>query len=96
MTADFTDTVGKALTPGDWFLIDQPRINQFAEVTADRQYIHIDEARAAQSDLGGTIAHGFLLLSLLPELVRGSMLPPDNTVMAINYGFDKVLSLIHI
>ena len=86
----FTDNIGKALTPGDWFLIEQSRINQFADVTEDHQYIHIDQQRAAETDLGGTIAHGFLVLSLLPKLVAKSLITPENIVMGINYGFDKV------
>ena len=86
----FTDNIGKKLIPGDWFLIEQSRINQFADVTEDHQYIHIDQQRAAESYLGGTIAHGFLVLSLLPKLIEKSLIAPDNIVMGINYGFDKV------
>jgi len=86
----FTDNIGKKLKPGDWFLIEQARINQFADVTEDHQYIHIDQQRAAESYLGGTIAHGFLVLSLLPKLIEKSLITPDNIVMGINYGFDKV------
>jgi acyl dehydratase len=71
-------------------LIEQSRINQFADVTDDHQYIHIDQQRAAETDLGGTIAHGFLVLSLLPKLVAKSLITPENIVMGINYGFDKV------
>ena len=86
----FTDNIGKKLKPGDWFLIEQSRINQFADVTEDHQYIHIDQQRAVESYLGGTIAHGFLVLSLLPKLIEKSLITPDNIVMGINYGFDKV------
>lgn len=86
----FTDNIGKKLMPGDWLLIEQSRINQFADVTEDHQYIHIDQQRAAESYLGGTIAHGFLVLSLLPKLIEKSLITPDNIVMGINYGFDKV------
>ena len=86
----YADNIGKTLQPSDWFLIEQSRINQFADVTLDHQYIHIDPERAAQTDLGGTIAHGFLMLSLLPKLVEKSMLTPEGMVMGINYGFDKV------
>ena len=85
-----TDNIDKKLKPGDWFLIEQSRINQFADVTEDHQYIHIDQQRAAESYLGGTIAHGFLVLSLLPKLIEKSLITPDNIVMGINYGFDKV------
>ena len=86
----FTDNIGKTLMPGDWFLIEQSRINQFADVTLDHQYIHIDQQRAAETDLGSTIAHVFLILSLLPKLIEKSLITPDNIVMGINYGFDKV------
>ena len=86
----FTDNIDKKLKPGDWFLNEQSRINQFADVTEDHQYIHIDQQRAAESYLRGTIAHGFLVLSLLPKLIEKSLITPDNIVMGINYGFDKV------
>ena len=86
----YANAIGQTLQPSDWFLIEQSRINQFADVTLDHQYIHIDPERAAQTDLGGTIAHGFLMLSLLPKLVEKSMLTPEGMVMGINYGFDKV------
>ena len=75
---------------GEWFAINQSRIDNFAEVTEDRQYIHIDPERAKDTDLGGTIAHGFLSLSLLPRLFEGCKPPVDDVVMAVNYGFDKV------
>ena len=86
----FADNIGTTLQSSDWFLIEQSRINQFADVTLDHQYIHIDEQRAAETDLGGTIAHGFLMLSLLPKLVGKSMVTPAGMLMGINYGFDKV------
>ena len=86
----FADAIGTTLQPSDWFLIEQSRINQFADVILDHQYIHIDPSRAAETDLGGTIAHGFLMLSLLPKLVEKSMVTPEGMVMGINYGFDKV------
>ncbi|NOX72286.1 MAG: MaoC family dehydratase, partial [Alphaproteobacteria bacterium] len=58
---EYLALVGKSLGHSDWFVIDQARINQFAEVTEDRQFIHIDPARAkTESPFGGTIAHGFL------------------------------------
>ena len=82
--------IGEPLEPGDWFLIDQSRINLFAEATEDFQFIHVDEEKARQTELGGTIAHGFLTLSVLPKLVEHSMLVPEGVLMGINYGFDKV------
>ncbi|PCI52705.1 MAG: hypothetical protein COB36_14585 [Alphaproteobacteria bacterium] len=82
--------IGTLLKAGAWFPIDQGRIYMFAGATEDHQYIHIDEARAKETGLGGTIAHGFLSLSLLPKLSEQVMPVPDNMVMAINYGFNKV------
>ena len=87
---DFVENIGKQLIPGNWFTIDQARINAFADVTLDHQYIHVDEERAAKTELGGTIAHGFLILSLMPGLIKDSLLTPNNMVMGINYGFNKV------
>lgn len=87
---DILALAGKTLPPSDWFTIDQPRINAFADATLDHQYIHIDPERAAQTPFGGTIAHGFLLLSLMPKLLSEQQVLPDNVQMAINYGFDKI------
>ena len=64
--------IGKDLGHSDWFLIDQDRINQFADVTVDHQFIHVDEEKARHTPFGGTIAHGFLTLSLLTHL-NGAM-----------------------
>ena len=75
----------------DWALIDQPMIDRFAEVTGDHQFIHVDPERAAQTPFGGTIAHGFLLLSLLPRLQATMDRPrPQGVRMAVNYGFERV------
>ena len=74
----------------DWMLIDQARIDQFADATEDRQFIHIDPAGAAQTPLGGTIAHGFLSLSMLSRMAADAMLVPDTAKMALNYGLDRV------
>ncbi len=82
--------VGAALTPGPWLTIDQQRIDQFAKVTDDYQFIHIDPERAKATSLGGPIAHGFLSLSLLTHLSEGCVPRPENLLMGINYGFDKV------
>lgn len=79
---------------GDWFLIDQPAINAFADVTHDHQFIHVDPERAAElSPWKVTIAHGFLTLSMLSHLTGSvpAKLPPlDGLLMGINYGFEKV------
>lgn len=71
-------------------LIDQDRVNAFADATLDHQFIHVDLDRAAMTPFGGTIAHGFLTLSLLPHFLQSAAVPVEGTVMAINYGADKV------
>lgn len=86
--AALAGTVGQVAT-GDWFTVDQERITAFAEATEDRQWIHVDETRAAASPFGSTIAHGFLTLSLLPHLAA-SLVEVGGVAMAMNYGMDKV------
>lgn len=88
--AELPSWIGKQLEPGEWFEIDQDRINQFADVTLDHQFIHIDPEKAAATPFGSTIAHGFLTLSMLTHLTAESALIPEEIVMGINYGFDKV------
>jgi len=73
-----------------WILVDQPRIDAFADATEDRQFIHVDPESAARTPFGGTIAHGFLSLSLLSRMGAEAMLLPDSLKMAINYGLDRV------
>ncbi|MCC3267888.1 MaoC family dehydratase [Arthrobacter gengyunqii] len=73
----------------DWITIDQGRINRFADATDDHQWIHTDPERAAAGPFGATIAHGFLVLSLLPALASDRV-SLDGTVMGINYGLDRV------
>jgi acyl dehydratase len=76
---------------GDWLLIDQDRINQFAVVTEDNQWIHTDTLRAEEeSPFGTTIAHGFLTLALLPKLTESSNHPYPEARMLVNYGLNKV------
>ena len=82
--------VGTKLPPGEWVTVDQDRINVFADCTEDHQFIHIDEAAAAQTPFGGTIAHGFLPLSLLTKMSEGSGIALKGIVMGLNYGCDKV------
>ena len=84
------DYIGQPRTAAGWLTIDQDRIDGFAEVTEDFQYIHVDPERAAKSPFGGTIAHGFLTLSLLPKLLESIQLVPENIVMGINYGLNRV------
>src|SRR3954466_10981028 len=74
----------------DWVLVDQARIDAFAEVTEDRQFIHVDPAAAARTPFGGTVAHGFLTLSLLSRMAAEAMLRPEGVKMGVNYGFDRV------
>ena len=76
--------------PSDWITLDQARINNFADCTEDHQFIHIDEEKAAQTPFGGTIAHGFLTLSMLARMTEGNGVVPEGVVMGVNYGFEKV------
>lgn len=85
-----TEYIGKDLEPSDWLTIEQERVNQFADATSDHQFIHINPEAAAKTPFGGTIAHGFLTLSLLSHLLGESGVAPKNMVMAINYGLNKV------
>jgi acyl dehydratase len=87
---EMVKAIGTKFEPGEWFLINQDRINTFADCTDDHQFIHVDEAAAKNTPFGGTIAHGFLTLSLLSKLVEGHGIIPENIVMGLNYGFDKV------
>ncbi|MEA3062220.1 MAG: hypothetical protein QOJ94_2001 [Sphingomonadales bacterium] len=82
--------VGDEVGVSDWILVDQARIDAFAEVTEDRQFIHVDPAAAAQTPFGGTVAHGFLTLSLLSRMAADAMLRPEGVKMGVNYGFDRV------
>jgi len=82
--------LGQELGMSDWLEMTQDRINAFAESTEDRQWIHVDPERAAKSPLGGTVAHGFLLLSLIPHFVQRMPLFQMKFKMAINYGLDRV------
>lgn len=74
----------------EWVKIDQDRINGFADVTMDHQFIHVDEQRAAQTPFGTTIAHGYLTLSMISHFLGECGIGPENALMAINYGSDKV------
>jgi acyl dehydratase len=92
----FQEAVGNESATGDWMEIDQEIVNQFADVTHDHQFIHVDPERAKATPFGGPIAHGFLTLSLLTHL--GASANPedpdparfDGVIMGVNYGFDKV------
>jgi len=82
--------VGQALGVSDWFLIDQARVNDFADVTLDHQFLHVDPERARSTPFGGTIAHGLLTLSMIVHLCLDFVPKLANTKLVVNYGFDKV------
>lgn len=91
--ATFQTQIGEESEPGEWFEMTQERINQFADVTIDHQFIHVDPEAAAQSPFGTTIAHGFLTLSMLTHLSGSVKQDPatfKGVIMGVNYGFDKV------
>ena len=90
VVSEMVNQIGHKFEPGNWMTLDQDRINSFADCTEDHQFIHVDEEAAAQTPFGGTIAHGLLTLSSLVKLCEDSSLYPDNIVMGINYGFNKV------
>jgi acyl dehydratase len=84
------DLVGQVVGTSEWVAVTQERINQFAEATGDFQFIHIDAEKAKLTPFGGTIAHGFLTLSLIPLLTMESDCPrPENIKMGVNYGGNK-------
>ena len=87
---EIRERVGQEVGVSDWILVDQARIDTFAEVTEDPQFIHVDPVRAAETPFGGTIAHGFLTLSLLSRMAADAVLRPDDVRMGVNYGFEKV------
>ena len=83
--------VGQVIGTSEWVLVDQEMINKFADATGDHQFIHVNEAMAKMTPFGGTIAHGFLTLSLLPLLSAKSDLPRLAGIkMGVNYGGNKV------
>ena len=82
--------IGTQIGVSEWITIDQPRIDAFAEVTEDRQFIHVDPEAASKTMFGGTVAHGFLSLALLSRMAFDVMLVPENLKMAVNYGFDNI------
>ena len=82
--------VGRELGVSDWFLIDQKRVDAFADVTLDHQFVHVDVERAKATPFGGTIAHGFLTLSLLVHLCLPFIPVLAKRTLVVNYGFDKI------
>jgi acyl dehydratase len=87
--AELKPLVGAPIGVSDWVTIDQRRIDQFAAVTGDDQWIHVDPVRAAAGMFGTTVAHGFLTLSLLPLFIRSSH-KVDGARMSVNYGLNRV------
>lgn len=87
---ELSQYVGKELGHSEWVKIDQQRINLFAEATGDFQFIHVDPEKAAKTPFGGTIAHGFLTLSLIPKLIEDILVLPQGLKMVVNYGLDSV------
>lgn len=87
---ELSQYVGKELGRSAWLKIDQQRINLFAEATGDFQFIHVDPEKAAKTPFGGTIAHGFLTLSLIPKLIEDILVLPQGLKMVVNYGLDSV------
>jgi acyl dehydratase len=88
--SELQSLVGTEIGTSEWLEIDQGRIDAFAEVTEDRQFIHVNKELAEKTPFGGTIAHGFLTLSLLSHFSEASGLVIEGVKMGINYGFEKI------
>lgn len=86
---DFLDKVGEDLGASEWLDVTQERVDQFADATGDHQWIHVDPGRAAAGPFGGTVAHGFLTLSLAPQFLR-QIVAVEGVKMGVNYGLDRV------
>ena len=84
------ERIGEEIGTSDWIDIDQKRINDFADCTGDHQWIHVDEEAAAGGPFGKTIAHGYLTVSLFPVFSADIAIIPEGTMMAINYGMNKL------
>jgi acyl dehydratase len=87
---EIRNRVGQEVGVSGWLTIDQARIGAFADATEDHQFIHVDPGAAEAAGFGGSIAHGFLSLSLLSRMAAEGMLIPDGLKMAVNYGLDRV------
>jgi acyl dehydratase len=87
---DYKAKAGSELGVSDWVLVSQERINRFADVTNDHQFIHVNAEKASQTPFGGTIAHGLLTLSLLPSLANQAMPGIEGAKMGVNYGYNKI------
>ena len=87
---DYRAKVGTEVGVSDWIVVDQAKINAFAECTGDHQFIHVNPEMAKQTPFGTTIAHGYLTLSLLSVMAYGAMPGIEGTKMGVNYGLNKV------
>lgn len=88
--ADFLKLEGQKVGTSRWFEIDQSRIDTFADVTEDHQFIHVDEKAAEKTPFGTTIAHGFLTLSMLSAMIYDGVPNIEGAKMGVNYGFNKI------
>ena len=89
-TSELQGLVGSEIGVSNWIEVGQERINQFADVTEDHQFIHVNPEAAKMTPFGGTIAHGFLSLSLLSQFAEQSAITLENVAMGVNYGFEKI------
>ena len=89
-TSELQGLIGQEVGVSKWFEITQTRIDAFADCTEDHQFIHVDPEAAKKTPFGGTIAHGFLTLSLASAMSYDAVAPLDGVVMGVNYGFDKL------
>ena len=87
---ELQEYVDQPLEPSAWVRIDQEMINTFADATMDHQFIHVDEEKATQTPFGSTIAHGYLTMSLISHFLGECSIRPENVVMTLNYGSDKI------
>ncbi|NYD57158.1 acyl dehydratase [Nocardioides marinisabuli] len=87
--ADMASAVGAEIGPSGWLLMEQSRINAFADATGDHQWIHVDEERAASGPFGATVAHGYLTLAMVPQLLA-EILHVTGRTSGVNYGMEKV------
>ena len=87
---DLPSLIGQEVGVSRWITVDQARIDAFARITEDEQFIHVDPEAAKHTPFGGTIAHGFLTLSLASAMSYDALAPLDGVVMGVNYGFDKL------
>jgi acyl dehydratase len=88
--SELQSLIGQEVGVSKWFEVDQARIDAFAKITEDEQFIHVDPEAARATPFGGTIAHGFLTLSLASAMSYDAVKPLQGVVMGVNYGFDKL------